>query len=307
MIEELSILLPSYNNRCVELVEALQRQASLVPSLRYEILVADDGSTCQETVEQNRAIDRLPHCRLLLRGENTGRARIRNFLVRQSRYRYLLFIDSDQQVVRDDYLLRYLRCGEAAVVYGGTTILPHAANANRSNLRWLYEKAASKHNQAEQRNKHPYFELSTCNMLVQRQWIERCPLDERFSRYGYEDVLFGKRLCENGAQVLHIDNPIGFNNFEPNADFVRKTDDALRTLCDFRTDLQGFSSLLSMCQRFRRLCLPIWLIRLWHKLFKARERANLQGRSPSLLLFKLYKLGTFDEMWRRDVFPDGMK
>lgn len=298
MIEEISILLPSYNNCCVGLVEELQRQASLVPGLRYEILVADDGSTSRETVEQNRAIDRLPHCRLLLRGENTGRARIRNFLARQSRYRYLLFIDSDRQVACGDYLLRYLRCGEAAVVYGGTTILPHAENAGPGNLRWLYETAASKRNSAARRNEHPSRELCTCNLLIQRQWMERCPFDERFARYGYEDVLLGKQLAANGVTVQHIDNPIGFCAFEPNHDFVRKTEDALRTLRDFRHDLQGFSALLHTYERFRRLRLPLWLIRLWHKAFKIRERVNLQGSSPSLLLFKLYKLGFFDDLMR---------
>lgn len=299
MIEEISILLPSYNNCCVGLVEELQRQASLVTGLRYEILVADDGSTCPETVEQNRAIDRLPHCRLLLRGENTGRARIRNFLAQQSRYRYLLFIDSDRQVASGDYLLRYLRCGEAAAVYGGTTILPHAEGSGPGNLRWLYETAASKRNGADRRNERPNLELCTCNLLIQRQWMERCPFDERFSRYGYEDVLLGKQLAARGATVQHIDNPIGFCAFEPNRSFVRKTEDALRTLRDFRQDLQGFSALLRTYERFSRLRFPLWLIRLWHREFKTRERANLQGSSPSLLLFKLYKLGFFDDLMRR--------
>ncbi len=296
MIEELSILLPSYNNRCVELVEELQRQAALIPNLRYEILVADDGSTCLETLEQNRTIDRLPHCRLLLRGENTGRARIRNFLARQSQYRYLLFIDSDRQVAHGDYLLRYLRCDDAAAVYGGTSIHPHAESADPGNLRWLYETAASKRNGAARRKEHPYFELCTCNLLVQRQWMVRCPFDERFSRYGYEDVLLGKKLYEQGATVQHIDNPICFAAFEPNSDFVRKTEDALRTLRDFRTDLQGFSALLRTYERFRQWRLPLWLIRLWHKAFKNRERANLQSNKPSLLILKLYKLGFFDEL-----------
>ena len=48
MINSLSILIPTYNNECLELVRDLQAQASILSStndLEYEILVADDGST----------------------------------------------------------------------------------------------------------------------------------------------------------------------------------------------------------------------------------------------------------------------
>ena len=46
MINSLSILIPTYNNVCLELVRDLQAQASILSStndLEYEILVADDG------------------------------------------------------------------------------------------------------------------------------------------------------------------------------------------------------------------------------------------------------------------------
>lgn len=48
MINSLSILIPTYNNVCLELVRDLQAQASILSSendFEYEIIVADDGST----------------------------------------------------------------------------------------------------------------------------------------------------------------------------------------------------------------------------------------------------------------------
>lgn len=70
MINTLSILIPTYNNVCVELVKSLQAQASLLYSssdslsssshFEYEILVADDGSTDERTIEGNRIINTLP-------------------------------------------------------------------------------------------------------------------------------------------------------------------------------------------------------------------------------------------------------
>lgn len=71
MINTLSILIPTYNNVCIELVRSLQAQASLLSSpselsskssdFKYEILVADDGSTDKATIEGNRIINTLPH------------------------------------------------------------------------------------------------------------------------------------------------------------------------------------------------------------------------------------------------------
>ena len=65
MINTLSILIPTYNNVCFELVRSLQAQASLLSvsssDFKYEIIVADDGSTDKATREGNRLINTLPH------------------------------------------------------------------------------------------------------------------------------------------------------------------------------------------------------------------------------------------------------
>lgn len=54
MINSLSILIPTYNNVCFELVKTLQAQAALLSDFEYEILVADDGSTDLSTITGNR-------------------------------------------------------------------------------------------------------------------------------------------------------------------------------------------------------------------------------------------------------------
>ena len=86
MINSLSILIPTYNNVCLELVRDLQAQASILSStndLEYEILVADDGSTDKNAIEKNRKINELNNCRYIERKENIGRAAIRNHTQRQ--------------------------------------------------------------------------------------------------------------------------------------------------------------------------------------------------------------------------------
>ena len=304
---DLSILLPSYNNVCVSLVQALQRQADalrgkLDKPFRYEIIVADDCSTDAACIDANRVIGDMLHCRYLRMEQNVGRAQIRNVLISESRGDYVLLIDSDLFLCDDNYLYKYAT-STADVVYGGTRIggeglamVDNEANTEnlKGNLRYIYEKKAEPSHRAVFRQLRPNQEISVCNLYARRDIMEAHPFDSRFKAYGYEDVLFGKRLAESGIGVTHIDNPVLINEFEPNSVFVKKTEEAILTLCRFEQDLEGYSNLKTKVTTLGRY-IPLSLFRLWHRIMKNKEKRNLTGSKPSLLLFKLYKLGFFLE------------
>ena len=289
-INTLSILIPTYNDLCVRLVDDLRQQAEAA-GFDYEILVADDGSTDADVIAKNSEINQWPHCHYLRQSQNIGRAAIRNHLARQARYDHLLFIDSDMTLVRPDYLSRYVSTAGADVIDGGVCI-GGDADALKGNLRYRYEKAAEHENTAEKRRLHPYQDFHTANFLIRRDLMLAHPFDERFRHYGYEDVLFGKQLRADRIAITHIDNPLGFCTFEPNPDFVSKTEEGLRTLCQFRHELRGYSRMLTFADGIH---IPpiLWIIRLSHRLFGTLIRRNLCGHHPNLRLFGLYKLGYF--------------
>ncbi len=282
-MRELSILIPTFNDPCSTLVGNLQQQAEEL-GISYEILVADDGSTQQNVLEENRSINALPHCQLIERRVNAGRAAIRNFLAQQARYAWLLFIDSDMVVCRNDYLKKYASCEETPIVDGGVVI----GSCKPGNLRSQYEKAAENQHTYEKRQLSPYRDFHTANFMIQRALMTEHPFDERFRNYGYEDVLFGKAMEQASVPIMHIDNPMSFEIFEENEHFISKTEEGLRTLYEFRQELQGYSRLLDRVQN-----LPAAPIRWWHRLFGAIERKHLTGRHPSLWVFYLYKIGYF--------------
>lgn len=304
---DLSILLPSYNNVCVSLVQVLQRQADalrgkLDKPFRYEIIVADDCSTDAACIDANRVIGDMLHCRYVRMEHNVGRAQIRNVLISESCGDYVLLIDSDLFLCDDNYLYRYAT-STADVVFGGTRIggeglvmVDNEANTEhlKGNLRYIYEKKAEPSHRAVFRQLRPNQEISVCNLYARRDIMEAHPFDSRFKAYGYEDVLFGKRLAESGIEVTHIDNPVLINEFEPNSVFVKKTEEAILTLCRFEQDLEGYSNLKTKVTTLGRY-IPLSLFRLWHRIMKNKEKRNLTGPKPSLLLFKLYKLGFFLE------------
>lgn len=295
MKHELSILIPVYNEVCVSIVERLamlcRHRTAQQPSFRYEILVADDASPRQENIESNRSINEIAHCRFIENTENRGAAAMRNFLARQSQYQWLLYLDCDMQIIADDFINRYLDGPDCGIVNGGIVIGP-PPHGKGKNLRYLYEKRSEEAHDVEHRQRNPYHEFRSTNFLAEHDVMLRCPFDERFKKSGYEDVLFGKSLKAAHISIAHIDNPTVMVDFEDNASYMDKIDRSLRTLCQFKSELRGYSRLISFESGIHLDCVK-WVIRLWHRVFGPLERRNLCSRHPVLQVFDLYRIGYF--------------
>lgn len=284
----ISIVIPTYNVACVELVTKLARQASLIDGLAWEIVVADDASSNEEIVSTNRNIDKIPHCRFIRRNKNMGRARIRNFLAREAQGEWLLYIDGDGQVIVPDYLAHFVKVSKTAeACYGGYRMMP----GPEGNLRWLYEQASAKGHTVEKREANPFKSFNISNLLIKRDLMLSNPLDERFVNYGYEDVMLGKQLQRANIKVKHIHAPIGFFDYEDNAHFVSKTEEGLQTLFQFKDELNGYSKLLHAVAHTNPVLKRVFL--WFFHILKNKWRKNLTGPAPSLIVFKLYKFGYF--------------
>ena len=291
MIHELSILIPTRNDVCLQQVSALQQMASGIDGLRYEIIVSDDASTDVETLRQNAEIDQIDHCKLLRRTENTGRAANRNFLAQNANCDWLLFLDCNVRIPNERFLRNYIETDQADVVNGGIFAETNKSLSN-SNLRYLYEKKIEPAHTASERNKRPYHSFRTSNFMVRRSVMLNHPLDESVPGYGYEDVLFGKTLCDNKIHILHIDNPVVITQFESNEQYVAKVEEAMRTLHALQDKLAGYSPLLAAAEKLRKT----GLTNAFRRFFSAKSdaiRANLTSDSPSIKWLNVYKLGYF--------------
>ena len=288
MKRKISILIPVYNYDCTALVEELVRQTD---GADCEIIVAEDGSTNPIALKANSAIAEMDRCRYLKRDVNVGRAAIRNLLARESTKPWLLFLDCDVLLKADNFVANYLSADESHLVVDGGVDIKHDDGLS-NNLRYRYEKDELPRHSAEQRSMNPYRSFRTTNFMVSRQVMIDHPFDERFRRYGYEDVLFGKQLRQAGIGILHINNTVIIDDLEPNDVFVRKTEESLETLHDFRDDLRGYSRMITFAEGIHSRYV-VSGIKTWHKVMGSLERRILCGKRPNLTIFKLYKLGYY--------------
>lgn len=288
--KQISILLPVYNHVCISLVRELHQQAEAC-GVDHEIIVADDGSTDVTKIDENRCIGDIPHCTYIVREANVGRAAIRNFLARSAASEWLLFLDCDVELPDADFIRRYVYAVGDDVIDGGVCT-DRDAGRWQGNLRFAYERASEPRHVAIERAAMPYRCFRTTNFMVRREVILAHPFDERFRFYGYEDVLFGKRLKEEKCAIRHIDNPVVIGEMEPNGIFLEKTEEALRTLYMFRDELRGYSDLLDLAERLCRV-FPGWLLHMFYSLVGPLLRSNLSGGHPNLTAFGLYRLGYY--------------
>lgn len=279
------------------LVQDLKQQCEYCTLLDdYEIVVADDGSTEDKVLEENRSINLWSHCRLQENKQNVGLSVTRHNLVLQLVFPLILIIDSDAEVSNADYIEKYLQNAEkASVICGGILTLRKYLHKD-NHLRFYYETSAAFIRTQSYYKSHPYEHFSAFNVLIHRSVFDIVNFDIKLSQYGYEDTLFGAKLKKHNISLVHIENPLIHTRIDSNESFLTKTETALQNLYKLRDELKNMSVLLRTCQKLENLHL-IFLIRFWHHLFSRVERRQLLGHRPSLFLFKLYKLGYLSSLF----------
>ena len=283
----ISILIPTYNQPCLELVEEMRRQAEAL-SAPYEIIVADDGSTDTAPLLANQQIASLPHCRCLSPGKNLGPARIRNFLADAAREPYLLFLDADTFPVRDHFLVDYVIKAAANRVICGGFQYERTTHPAMCPLRYRYGIRVEERS-AEARNRSPYSQFISMSFLIDRRLFERVRFSERM-HFGYEDTYWGMMLEREGVEILHIDNPVWHHTHDTAEGYLDKIRRSVRNLAANRDLLQSHVRLLRWQQKVHALRLE-GMVAFLFTCFRKRLERNLKGKTPSLRLFAFYKLG----------------
>ena len=294
MIKSLSILIPVHNQNCCRLLAALTSQCNRQADLVWEIIVLDDASTDAASIAENRVATQRPGVTLLENAQNEGRSRARNRLAQSAHNEWLLFLDSDVQIIDPLFVVKYLRCDQTEVTCGGC-IVPNISSSHQRNLRYLYEAKCQSRLYATHRKRNPYKSFRTINYLIRRTTMLDNLFPEDHRSYGYEDVLLGRRLCRKNVSICHIDNYVMIGDFEPNDAFLEKTREALRTLHAYEPFLIKYNGVASLISRLRRVHLAGLLSFAFRLLRPALER-NLLGTHPRVFLYNVYRTGYYSTL-----------
>lgn len=296
----LSINIPVYNVEVVGLVKQLLEQANNF-EISYEVRVYDDGS--DEIIKSlNRYVLQMPNVVYVELAKNIGRAAIRNKMGLESEFEYLLFIDADSALVKNDYLKVFIQhIKPKQVLCGGTAYSAQKPNDKEKTLRWIYGQKREAIS-AKQRNRKKGFIITSNNFLIEKEVFQQIHFRESLKKYGHEDTLLGYDLFKNNFSIFHIENPVEHTGLESSQLFLAKTKMALINLKMVSEDLLEGDKMFSRQVNFLRTyslvrkIIPRVLLRKCFNLYQQRMENNLKGANPNLRLFDFYKLTYFSTL-----------
>ncbi|MBT0526477.1 glycosyltransferase family 2 protein [Riemerella anatipestifer] len=289
----ISICIPIYNTEVTTLVTDLKSEIK-TNHLNAEIVLIDDASDeyCRKL---NKPLETVVDTMVWL-PKNVGRARIRNLFLKYAKGQYLLFLDSDGEIISNQFIQNYQKFitenKDAKVVYGGR----HTQKEEPSVEIYLRWKFANERESLPlfQREKNRYLSFQTNNFLIERETFSQCLFDEQLTGYGYEDLVFAKDLKDKGIDVFHINNPILNVDLETNDVYLKKVEDSINNLCLLLKNSPEKVENIKLVKAYhvvKKLKLSFVLSRLFSSFGKEFLREKLLGGKVSLRYLDMYKLG----------------
>lgn len=290
----ISICIPTYNYKIAPLILDLERQMEVL-NVGIELVVIDDDSDEVFKIENRSFLKKHNYIEL---SKNIGRSKIRNQFLLNTQYNFLLFLDCDVGVIKDDFLQEYVKTITSSsndVVCGGLAYSDKKPKKNKK-VRWEFgHKRECK--SASARNTNPYSSFMTSNFLIKRKLLENNPFNEKLTKYGHEDTLLGFQLKLAQRKFLHIDNPVEHLDVDSNIKFVEKTQIAVQNLWKIYSEVeqkQEFTQNVTLLKYFK--CIKCYkLNRLLTLMFRITKGGVFfllkKGITFNLRLLDFYKLG----------------
>lgn len=287
----ISFCIPIYNQDVNALVDSIIEQAEEI-DIPFQILCFDDRSLPEYKL-LNRKLGLKLNVSYTELSENIGRSKIRNKMAKFARYDWMVFLDGDSKVARNDFVARYVEIkGKQNVVYGGRE---YSKESLRPEYR-LHHAYGNKYESTPvpKRLQNRYTTFLSNNFLVSKWIMSRYAFDESLETYGYEDLEWAERLKRDRIMIHHIDNPVIHLGLDTNEAFMNKTEDGIKNLVSLYSKNKISESRLIKFYEFSKSIKIIGLFRFWFDLRKNGIKTKLSMGKGNLLQLQAYKLGLFD-------------
>lgn len=216
----LSVLTPFRGDDPSPLLRALGPASAGV-----EFVLLDDGSNSAALLSDVIAAAEATGApaRIVVRGENRGRAAARNRLIAEARGDYVLFLDADMLPDSPHFLsvwLGVIATQAPAAAFGGLSV-HHAERTTETALHYdMFGRSDCR--PARVRARRAAQSTATANLLVRRAFLADHPFDDGFTGWGFEDVDWALSASRD-VTILHVDNPATHVGLDDVSTLIRKS------------------------------------------------------------------------------------
>ncbi|WP_372473375.1 glycosyltransferase family 2 protein [Capnocytophaga sp. ARDL2] len=297
----LSVLIPTYKYDVTQLVIDVFKQCTSA-NIPFEIIVYDDGSGI---LYNNEIINSFSNCTYTALPKNIGRSAIRNLLAQKAKYSWLLFLDADVQVIKEDFIANYLKeinkNTTPKIIYGGIVYQSNKPEKSQL-LRWFYGNKREAI-PANQRKKETYLAFLTLNFVIHKQIFEKVRFNERIPNLRNEDLLYSYDIQQQQILLSHIDNQVCHLGIETTDIFLKKTDESTLSyiyLWENKLLPYNYTPYGKMYKKLQDFHL-ISLVGLGFKILKPFLTYNLKSCHPSITIFDMYRMGYVCTLNKKEV------
>ena len=294
----LSILIPTFNYDCRQLVIDVHKQCSQL-GINFEIRVYDDFSTIEELKNSNNNIAELRNVIFIKLEKNLGFCKIRNLLAQDASNEKLLFLDADISIP-EDFIAKYLANNTIDVQCGGIVYTSQKPHNHKLFLKWKHGKTREELTPS-QRDKNPYRSISAANIYIKKDTYLQAKMDEESTGYGYNDTMLGYKLKLINASIKHIDNPVLHEGLMEADKFILRSMEAMKNLLFFsnqpyiKSDFNTYIKVLKVYEILKKTHAAKWYL-AYYKYSKGKWIKNLKSESPHLRNLDKLKLGKLIEL-----------
>ena len=284
----LSVLIPVYNYHVTSLVQALSAQLEKTGK-EGEIILWDDGSS-GETILANQSLQNISSVRSYRGEKNEGRMPARQKLSALARFEWLLFLDCDSEIIKEDFLSAYfdLIKDNIELGSGGRVYADKPPAACELMLHWRYGR------KRESRQGKQGAGFQSNNFLIKKEIFNRLDTSLQMPGYGHEDSWWGIQFEQAGIRCHPINNPVLHASIEKADSYIEKSEQALSNLLLLEKKID--KNLLGRHVKIFRWYLSMkstglsGLFLLFEKPFHRYFRRNLLSCDPNLFFFDCYRL-----------------
>ena len=289
---KLSVCIPVYNFDVRELVNSLKKEITNA-QLNTEIILIDDASN-KDFVTINEPLKDVANQFIFLE-KNIGRSAIRNLFLKYASGDFLLFLDCDAKIINEIFLQNYLRFikenQDTKVIFGGFEVENGPLTLRK---KYSLEREIIP---LEKRKTATYSSFRGINFLVKKEILQQFPFDENLKKYGYEDLIFSKKLEQKNIFIHQIENPVLHSDEETTDIFLSKTKIAIQNLRKIYKNNPDFVEDMKLIKVYQKIK-DKRLLSVYKNFFKISKSfliKKLHQENPNLRYFDLYKLGLFIE------------